>query len=343
MKAFQFTQVEAYKNYIQENSHLGHLVFSSTENIVRMAQFSTDGTVLCSTSGEYTPKGYANGVITGFSYEVDIAEVVVVDSPPIKSLNQLKAAYSKVASNKEAFALLLCDGLSQSEESFITTFYFTKNDFKIIGGSAGDDLKFTQTEIYVGNKKVKNVAMFFNMKRKTHLVKENIFLPSGKKMLVTESDPINRTVKTFNNKPASQEYARMLNIPEGKLSAEFINHPLGKLYDSEIYIASPMKVNPDKSITFYCQVMPNTFVEILNPAQPTEILKETLSSLPKSPSFVLAINCILRSLKFQEDGLWNTFDQQLIKYCANTTGFISYGEQFYRQHLNQTMVMLIIE
>lgn len=343
MKAFQFSQVDAYTKYAEENSHLAHLVFTSTENVKVLAPNSTGTTVLCSTSGEYTPKGYENGVITGFSYEADMAEIVVVDTPPIKSLNNLKAAYNKVESNREAFALLLCDGLSQTEESFITTFYFTKSDFKIIGGSAGDNLKFTQTEIYVGDKKVKNVAMFFNVKKRTHLVKENIFLPSGKKLLVTEADPINRTVKTFNNKPASQEYARMLNISEEKLSAEFINHPLGKLYDSDIYIASPMKVNPDKSITFYCQVMPNTFVEILNPAQPMEILKETLVGLPTAPSFVLAVNCILRSLKFQEDKLWKSFDQQLLKYCENTTGFISYGEQFYRQHLNQTMVMLIIE
>ncbi len=343
MKSFQFSSIADYQKYAEVNSKQGHIVFSSTENVIEIAKFSSIATVSCSTAGEYTSTGYCNGTITGFSYDLDLAEVVVIDSPPIKSLESLKTAYSKVKDNPNAFALLLCDGLSQIEESIITTFYFAANNFKIIGGSAGDNLKFQQTEIYLGTEKIPNVAIFFNMKSKTHLVKENIFLPTGKRMLVTEADPINRTVKSFNNKPASQEYARVLGVSESQLSTLFINHPLGKLYDTEIYIASPMKINPDKSITFYCQVMPNTFVEILHPGDPAEILSRTLKTLPANPSFVLAINCILRSLKFQEDKLWGDIDRQVLKFSKNTTGFISYGEQYYRQHLNQTMVMLVVE
>jgi hypothetical protein len=229
------------------------------------------------------------------------------------------------------------------EEAIITSFYFTNPNFKIIGGSAGDNLKFEKTLIYIGNKKVHSVAAFFDMKTRTQLIKENIYVPSGKKLLVTEADTINRVVKTFNNKPASEEYARVLGIKEDELSRYFMNNPLGKISKDDIFIASPMKVNADKSITFYCQLIPNTFVELLKPSDYYQELTRTISKASFRPGFILSIHCILRSLKFIDEGVWNTISTKLLSLTKNQTGFISYGEQYYRNHLNQTMVMLLVE
>ena len=122
-----------------------------------------------------------------------------------------------------------------------------------------------------------------------------------------------------------------------------MNNPLGKIYRDEILIASPMKVNPDKSITFYCQLMPNTFVEMLKPVDPIVQVKKTIGNMPFKPNFVFAINCILRSLKFQQENLWKSIDKEMLAFCPNTAGFVSYGEQYYKAHANQTMVMLIVE
>ena len=104
-----------------------------------------------------------------------------------------------------------------------------------------------------------------------------------------------------------------------------------------------MKVNKDKSITFYSQLLPNTFVQILKPVDPITEVRKTLSKVPFSPSFVLAINCILRSLKFQQEGIWKSIDKEMLSFCPNTSGFISYGEQFYKVHSNQTMVLLLVQ
>ena len=90
--------------------------------------------VLCSTAGEYTSSGYKNGVISGFEYETDMAKTVEILSPPIKSIASLKSEYHEIENNKNAFILLFCDGLNGMEETIITTLYFVKDDFKIIGG-----------------------------------------------------------------------------------------------------------------------------------------------------------------------------------------------------------------
>lgn len=345
MKAVNFFSVKDVISYLNDNksSHNGYVFFASVANIKELAAKATDNVVLCSSSGEYTNNGYTDGVISGFEYDLSDAEIVEIKYPPVKSVQELKEAYNKVKNNKNAYMLLLCNGLSNMEETVLSTFYFIEPSFKIIGGSAGDNLQFKETYIFIGNKKVANVAIFVNSKKRTSLVKENIYTKTGKTLLVTDADVIKRTVKTFNYKPASTEYANLLGIKESDLQKYFINHPLGKAYKDDIFIASPMKVNSDKSITFYCELMCNTFVHMLKPDDPILVLKKTLQGVPFKPSFVFSINCILRSLKFIEDDIWKKFDKEMLKFCSNTAGFISYGEQYYKYHSNQTMVMLLEE
>ncbi|MBK1811920.1 FIST C-terminal domain-containing protein [Clostridium sp. YIM B02505] len=343
MKSIFFQTSNEAINYTRSNEGKGFILFSNIDLIAELSKEISSNVVLCSTAGEYSIKGYKNGVISGFEYNLSDAETVEILYPPIKSITNLKSSYNKVKNNENAFGLLLCDGLTGMEETIITTLHFMDDKFKIIGGSAGDNLKFKETLIYIGPKRVHSVIVFFNLKSRIHMVKENIYVPTGIRLLVTESDAISRTVKSFNRNPASSEYARALNIKESDLSNYFMNNPLGKLYKDEIFIASPMKVNADKSITFYCQLMPNTFVEVLKPIDPIEQVNSTLRSIPFKPSFLLAINCILRSLKFQQENLWNDIDKKILTYCPNTTGFISYGEQFYKAHANQTMVILAVQ
>lgn len=343
MKALVFSSIQETLDITNKNSEKGFVIFSSDQKILELSKVVSSNVILCSTAGEYSPNGYQNGIISGFEYDLSQVEVVEILYPPIKSVYKLKEAYKKVHNNKNAFALLLCDGLTGMEESIITTFYFVDNAFKIIGGSAGDNLKFEETFIFIGSKRVHSAAIFFNSQRRTSLIKENIYVPSGQRLLVTEADTVNRTVKTFNKVPASTEYARILNIREDELPNHFMNNPLGKIYKDDIFIASPMKVNADKSITFYCQLVPNTFVEVLRPIDPVVQIKRTLELVPSNTSFVFVVHCILRSLKFQQEKLWSSIDREILSCCSNTAGFVSYGEQYYKVHANQTMVMLIVE
>lgn len=342
MESVIFSSKEDFISQTEDNKK-SYIIFAGYDLIKNLAEVTRENVILCSTSGEFTPKGYSDSAITGFSYDPKEAEIVEIDHPPVKSLRALKSAYDKVKSNNNAFALLLCDGLSAMEESIITTLYFIKPEFKIIGGSSGDNLKFKETLIYSGNKKVHSIAVFFDSSKKTQIIKENLYVPIGKKMLVTEADPITRTVKKFNNRPAASEYSRLLGISEEELSKYFMSNPLGRKVNSEINISSPMKINGDGSITFYCQIVPNTFVEILEIADYEKVLEETLNKISISPSFTLSINCILRSLHFIENRMWNQVSEGMLSVCRNQTGFISYGEQYYKNHFNQTMVMLLVE
>ncbi|PKM56172.1 MAG: hypothetical protein CVU98_11560 [Firmicutes bacterium HGW-Firmicutes-3] len=343
MKSLYFKTVQDVVNEIKNNPTLGYVFHVPISIIHELASHTNDNIVLVSTSGEYSSNGYENGAISGFSYKKEISEIIEIKNPPVLSKFDLEVGYNKVKNNKNAFMLLFLDGLSNDEEMVMTTFYFMKDDFKILGGSSGDNLKFEETVIFIGKKKVCHVAIYFDMNSKTQLLKENLYVPMSDKILITDADPINRIVKKINNQPAATEYSRLLGISESDLPNHFMNNPLGKLYQDDILIASPQKVNPDKSITFYCQIMPNTFVYLLQPVDPIEKLGETMKRIDFRPSFMYVINCILRSLKFQNENRWKQVDSCILGVCKNTTGFISYGEQFYKHHVNQTMVVLAVE
>lgn len=325
------------------NRKKGYVIFASPKMIQELAGQVKENVILCAAAGEYTQKGYKQGVISGFEFDLEEAEIIPIQSPPALSMASMKKGYEKVKDNPNAFLMLLCDGLTGMEEKIITTLFFMDEKFKVIGGSAGDELTFTETPIYIGSERVHSVGIFFNSRRRTHIVKENIYIPTGKELLVTDADPMKRVVKSFGSKPASTEYARVLGVREADLPKHFANHPLGVVFGTETYIASPQQVNPDRSITFYCQIMPNTFVKILEPVDAVAKVKETLQELPFKPGFILAVNCILRSLKFQQESLWPKVDSAILGVCSNTTGFVSYGEQYYQRHVNQTMVLLAIE
>ena len=70
-------------------------------------------------------------------------------------------------------------------------------------GSA-DDTKNDETPIYYGSHRVKHLCIFVDCKKRTKLVKENIYVPTGKKMPVTNADLIKRCVYMFNNRPADE-------------------------------------------------------------------------------------------------------------------------------------------
>ncbi len=343
MKSFTFNSISEADRYFKANMELGHVVHTSVKQSIELSKLSEDNVVICSTSGEITPGGYKDGIITGFSFNKGIADIVEISKPAILSKPSMEKAYDKVKRNKNAFLLLLLDGLSGTEEGVMSILYFMDNEFKVVGGSAGDNLKFELCHIYIGNKKVENVGIFFNVEKRTVLIKENLYVPRGEKLLITDADPISRVVKTIDNLPAVEAYAKHLGVSVQNLQDHFMSNPLGKIYKDEIMIASPMKINPDKSITFYCQVMPNTFVFMLEPSNTSETIDATINRFPFKPSFMYVVNCILRSLKFQKDKEWPLVSRKLESVCNNTTGFVSYGEQFYNHHVNQTMVILALE
>lgn len=246
---------------------------------------------------------------------------------------------------KNLTGILLVDGLSSAEEkvlSVINSIFDGKLD--LIGGSAGDDLKFQKTLLSLNGEVLENGAILTLLKSNvaTKLYKENIFVSQNISMDITKADERNRKIIEIDNKPAKTRYAELLGIQKNEAEKFVMKNPIGRKVGDSIYISSIANIEGE-TLNVYAQVFENTRVEILKVRNPIEVQKETLQQIKSDFSKiygVLCINCILRFLQFEAEGNIKELSNGLSS-LGEYGGFVSYGEQYKKQHLNQTLTMLV--
>ena len=310
------------------------------------------------TAGEISEAGFLDNslsVIAWQSAQFRAKGVVMTDADkyPILSRDALIQTAKAVGLHPEAtncaeegFAFLFPNGLIMAEEKVLSIVHsiFAEEGFPVFGGTAGDDCKFSRTMTSLNGRVYTNAAVvvFVKTSHPFYIHKENIFRSTGKSMKVTKVDLEQRIVKEINGRRASSEYARVLGVPENKLADYFMSNPLGRKINDTIWIASPFQVLPDGSIQFYCQLFPESIVEILEPEDATQMLRQSMETVVHklgNVSGVVAINCILRKLQFQRQNTIGQLGKQLAGF-PKLAGFSSYGEQMGNMQLNQTMLVL---
>ena len=315
-----------------------------------------------STSGEISTTGFLKQslvvtTITDASTRVSGVIIDDTDKFPIVYKSKIEEAARKVGialgqngANRDCFALTFINGLGNSEESTLALHnaVIGDRDFVIAGGSAGDDLKFNQTYVsYNGEVVSRGAAVLFIKTQKRFVIKsENIFAPSGKRLRISDVDIESRTIKTINGQSPRKMYARTLGITEAEAENAALQHPMGRAYGDDVFISSIANFNRDGSIGMYCRVLPNSELELMNPLDPIEIAEKTGAAFTKEisrPGCVLLVNCILRTIGFEQQHLTSRVAEVWKKYFPFFCGFSSYGEQMDRLNFNQTLLAIVIE
>ncbi len=315
-----------------------------------------------STSGEISPHGFTKNslVLTTLSDPGTRVSGVVIDDTdqfPIVHKTEIESAARKVGinlhqdgANKDCFALTFINGLCNAEEASLALLNAVIDDkeFIIAGGSAGDDLQFKQTYVSCNGQTVSRGAavLFFKTRKKFIIKRENIFAPSGKKLQLSNVDFETRTVKSINNQNPRTMYARALGIPESEAPNAALMHPMGRAYGDDVFISSIANFNSDGSIGMYCRVLPNSDVELMNPLDALETAEKTGAAFEeevKRPGCVILINCILRTIGFEQQRLTEKIADIWRRRFHFFCGFSSYGEQKNRLNFNQTLLALVIE
>lgn len=324
-------------------------------------------TIGSTTSGEISKKGFTKGsiVMTGMiasTYEVKMSGVLmdkvsVLPELPMYYKKQLLGAMQKCGiapnddnSHRDAFAMTFINGLCNAEESVLATLYATvgNKNFQVIGGSAGDDLKFKETKVSLNGKVTTTggVVLFVKSAKPFAIVKENIFKPSGRSLKLTKVNTIERKIYEINNESAASAYAKEVGCNKNDIMDVSLSHPIGRNFGSQIFISSIAGVGSDDSFSMYCRVLPNTTVELLELDDVHSIMDSTVDEIERripEPGFIFFINCILRTLQFENtsDGKYLTDLYQKKFGCV--CGYSSYGEQIGRVNSNQTLVVLAME
>src|SRR4029079_13858045 len=113
----------------------------------------------CTTAGELLPSGISDGEALAILLPRDRFTIVsaLIDNNRSTSMDGIAATVERLKrelADKTAsraglgrFALCLIDGMSFAEEAVTAAFHWSLDDIPLIGGSAGDDLRFETTTL----------------------------------------------------------------------------------------------------------------------------------------------------------------------------------------------------
>jgi len=317
--------------------------------------FSNAKVLGCSTAGEIiSNKMLKNSIVAmGLSDEV-ISDAYVDVMDDIGDLEQVNTIFKSMEEyygekvidmdNSKYFGMVIMDGMSGKEERVMERIGELTN-IEFIGGSAGDDLKFKTTWVHAKGKAYSNAAIIaiFKSKAKFEVLKTQSFKTLDKILVATKVNEDNREVLEFNGKNAVEEYAQLLNTTVDNVASKFMTNPIGIDVDkenNEFFVRSPQQII-DGKIKFYCNILENMEVELLESTDIVEDTKEAVKRLEAEKRKVAGIinfHCILRTLELESKN--QTKEYAEIFRDIPTIGFSSYGEA-YIGHINQTSTMLV--
>lgn len=307
----------------------------------------------CSTAGELGLAGYQTGSLVALSFPAEEFCAATAVFRELKNLDmimwldEMQALVERNLEQRvdhgfaESFCLMLVDGLSVREEPLARTIKMALGSIPLIGGSAGDDLRFERTHVFCDGEVLTDAAVVVvvGTRRKFRAFKTQHFVSSPTRMVVTGARPAERVVTEINGRPAAEEFARLVGIEVADLTPmSFAAYPVVVRIGDAEYVRSIQKVNPDLSLSFFCAIDVGLVFRLARGVDAVENLESLvvgLHAILGEPEAILACDCILRNLEFQSPEIRERISELLRRH--HIMGFSTYGEQFEGMHVNQTM------
>lgn len=274
-----------------------------------------------------------------------------IDQYPLKYANRIEKCISKLSSTKNAVCFEVTAGLINSEESVIATLNSTleAKNIPAFGGSAGDDIKAGITKVSLNGKVYEKSCVFAiinNLGGKVKIYRENIYKPTHHYHVATKVDSDKRIVYEYDHKPAAKVMAEDLGVTMSELPKYLDQSPWGRIMGDNIYITANKEILNNQAMSYHARVYKNAQMVLLEIDDYKEINKQTLAKIKKDipkPSLCMVVNCLARSILFENDHFINEFAKNIGNTLSDFIGFSGYGEQHGQQNFNQTMVIAVFE
>ncbi|MFM2418563.1 MAG: hypothetical protein RL385_3286 [Pseudomonadota bacterium] len=315
----------------------------------------------CTTSGEHARAVHRNGSVSAAAlytphlrWHAELIAPLSSFTPDLAAL-AVRRAYAALGVEpsqvdpREVVGVLLADGLSCKEEVVAAAVAEALDGAPLVGGSAGDDLAFKQTQVSVRGRTQSDAAVLLVARGPAgffRILKHQHFQTRAVSMAVTRADPSTRRVYEIDGYPAAEAYARALGIARSELAQATFMNPVVITVQGQPYVRSVQSVNADDSLTFYCAVEEGWILDLAGHRDMRAALEADLNvaCANKPPAgFLLGFNCILRALEANTRGLHAPLGETLAGVADNVIGFDTYGEVLDGLHINQTLVALLLE
>ena len=306
----------------------------------------------CSTSGAITPGGMLDeGVLliafpqTGFTIHSGVIENVsefgVERATELARRLKNRLAMGDGERRGPAFAMILVDGTSHTEESIVAAVHWAIEHVPLVGGSAGDGLTFQGAVVVHEGRVMADAAVLLVIETEIpfRVFKTQNFEPTPIKLVVTAADTERRVVKELNAEPAAREYAAAIGLlPDDLGPFSFASYPLVVKVGGNYYCRSIRNMNEDGSLSFFCAIDEGLVFTVARPQDMLRATQEALDEIGQEMGgidLVIGFDCVLRRLDAENRQIRHQMDEMYRRY--GVVGFHSYGEQFNAMHLNQTL------
>lgn len=262
-----------------------------------------------------------------------------------KAFNTLRKKFCAdcVDNNPENYVgIILSNGLCDQEEKIISRLNELTEVF-FVGGTAADAWRLKETYIYMNGEYYTKSAILLLVEPTIgyKAVKTQNFKPLGKVVRVTDADESIRCIKTIDNIPAAEFYAKQIGKPISEIRKHFINYSIGIMVYGEAYVHDIRYADENNHLYMYSAVPKGAEMQVL---ESTSIMKGMIEFRKReimvlaSVSALLHFCCASRFNKIQLEEEGKDFRQ--IFEGLPSIGFATYGE-FFNSFVNQTSVILI--
>lgn len=334
-----FSDVEHFEKYNEEikSKFQSSIILGSTT----FAGFCKDGA--------YKDTLLVMGIEDGIECYADVLEEV--DKYPLKYVDRVSECVSKLNNTANTICFEISSALISCEELVLSTLnsVLEEKNIPLFGGSSGDKGRAEKTMVSFNGKVYNNACAFViikNLGGRIKLYRENIYKPTNNYFTATKVDVRNRIVYEYDNRPAAQVMAEALNTTVDNLPKYLDSYPLGRIIGSDMYITANQMVTANNGMAYHARVYNNSKMVLLEPDDYKTVINETIQTVKKeipNPSLAIMVNCLARSMLFENDGYLNEFAKSMSNALGDYIGFAGYGEQLNEQHFNQTMVVAVFE
>ncbi len=307
----------------------------------------------CTTAGEISPDGYAEGEIVAVglpagSFAVDCLGIDLAALDGQELIGRLIRARAELARRhpgwEDEFAFVMVDGLSIREDELTAALGPGLGPVPLFGGSAGDGTRFGATFVLQDGvfRQGRAVLMLVRTACTVKVFSLNHLVPTDRRMVVTGADPARRVVHQINAEPAAQEYARLLGKDPGQLTTfTFAAHPVVVRIGGSHHVRAIQRMADNGDLVFFSAIDEGLVLTLAEPLDMAAHLETAMNGLSAGgrPA-ILACDCILRRIAAEENQRYGAVSALLKAH--GVVGFSTYGEQLNSMHVNQTMTGVAI-
>jgi hypothetical protein len=307
----------------------------------------------CTTAGEITPDGIGDGealalLLPAAHFTVRSALIENISTSGMHTVaGEVERLIHELddcgdgGPGRRRFAMCLIDGMSFAEEAVTAAIHWALDDIPLIGGSAGDDLRW-QKPVLFHNGTVRSdsaVVLLVATDIPFSIFKTDNFIPTDAKFVVTASDPDRRIVSELNARPAAVEYAEALGKDQHSLSQmSFASSPVVVRVGGEYFCRAIRDAGEDGSLAFACAIDDGVVLTLAEARGMVESTRSALDDLDRrldGIDMVIGFDCCYRRIDAANRQIMRPMAELYRKY--NVVGFGTYGEQYQSMHLNQTL------